>query len=671
MKSEFVHNGHTLRIDIATGHAGVGTVWEGTIYPAFWVSTPDGKRRLLTARGTAAAEKIQLDFGDGAHGSVTIRPTQAGIELVDLAVDLGDLRIIDMFFGVRPLTDAESVSAPDESVPFWPDWRADGFCLPSGRPAPAGSFFRRWDLGHASIALGSFGPAMGTPYAAAFPRPLYAAGLGGDSGWLVAGPGEVPDGALSFEIRSTSGALRWRMREDLWGVGNRSWSAPLRLSWQDTAWDAYAAHFATFPPAREAVRSASCWNTWGDWRSGEKSTVDIARRARELGCEVFAFDDGWETLISNGVPKAGIESDVDSVRQLGLELGFWQSVGWIDDPAAVGLSDADLLRGADGRPRRANWAMDPRDTSGRYCLDPSSERTREFLIERTTRLIETFDPVLLKLDFGYGLPGPDVTAPVDPRYRGERLAHELYGIIAEAARAAKPGVAIQLYGIHPLHANLFDVLALDDMGDHGADEAGGHRHWSVWAALASVTGRAITGSSGYDWAQDAEILLDTAVLGSPSAVLPLLSGAPTVPQLAHRRALHRWYRRSTQWRPLWLDSELGSLSRQPEVRSWGRLEDHALTALCLRDGLASFDGIEFTGDWALISQDDSDVREPGVLAVIPFTAGQLALRCRTEPSVEAFGAGGIWTWHDGVLRLTVSIEDVELGLEGWIVDRDR
>jgi hypothetical protein len=653
-------NGCTLRLDQRTGQAELDSLWTGTLYPAFWV-VAEGKHRLLTVRGEPVdGGVVALDLDGHGTGRAVWRETPVGLDLAELSVELDPaLRIVDMFFGASPLAAQEQTAAPDLEHPFWPDWRADGFCVPSGRPAPAKSFFRRWDLGHARLPLGSFGPAMGGPYAAAFPRPLYAAAMGGDRGWLVAGTGTVPDAALTLEVRSSSAALRWRYREDLWGTGTRSWPVPLRLAWHRTAWDAYAAYFATFPVPRRRPAAFAVWNTWGDFRAGDTRLGEIARAAVDLECEVLAIDDGWETQVSSGAPDRArfprFDADLAQARALGLRIGFWQAVGWIDDPAAVGLTDDDLLRGADGRPRRANWALDPRDPAQHYCLDPSSEGTRRFLTERTERLVRSYRPAILKLDFGYGLPGPDVAAPADPAWRGERLGHELYRIVVEAARRADPDVAIQLYGVHPLHLALTDILALDDMGDHGAvGEGQGHRQWSVWAALAGARGIAVNGSSGYQWDQDDEVLLDTAVLGAPGAVLPILAAPVPAHRLAARRALNRWHRRTATWRPLWLDSEPGSLAAEPEVRSWGRLEPapggEILTALCLRSHPADLPGFEVTGRWAVIAQDDVDIRAgTGRVAVIPFDAGRLVL--------------------PGGAECTVTGDELEGGVEGWIVGR--
>jgi len=73
---------------------------------------------------------------------------------------------------------------------------------------------------------------MGTPYAAAFPRPLYGGGVGGRAGWTFFGVGGPADGALTWQVRSGSGAIEWRCREDVWGAPpshTRRWDNVLHL----------------------------------------------------------------------------------------------------------------------------------------------------------------------------------------------------------------------------------------------------------------------------------------------------------------------------------------------------------------------------------------------------------------------------------------------------------
>ncbi len=99
-------------------------------------------------------------------------------------------------------------------------------------------FFRKWDFGHASIPLGNFGPSMGMPYAAAYPRPLYAGGMGSSAGWVTLGSGAIPDGAMTWRIRSSSATIEILFREDLWGApagSGRRWEKPFRLAWADSA----------------------------------------------------------------------------------------------------------------------------------------------------------------------------------------------------------------------------------------------------------------------------------------------------------------------------------------------------------------------------------------------------------------------------------------------------
>ena len=141
---------------------------------------------------------------------------------------------------------------PSLDLPFWPDWEAEGFGIPSVKGGPLQSFFRRWDFGNANIPLGSFGPSMGTPYSAAYPRPLYSAAVGGPNGWVAFGPGAVPDAALTLRIRSSNAALEYLYREGLWGArkdADRVWEEPFRLFWAHDAWDAYLRLFQSFPPA--------------------------------------------------------------------------------------------------------------------------------------------------------------------------------------------------------------------------------------------------------------------------------------------------------------------------------------------------------------------------------------------------------------------------------------
>lgn len=647
-------------------------IWTGSLLPAFLMGA---EKTFVKARCTenklgAQGGEVSLELPGFGTGGLRVAPTSAGLTVEELRFTWnGETpRIVSMFFGARKL---DTPGWTEE--PFWPDWQCEHYCIPSGKGAPVQSFFRFWDLGNAHLALGSFGPT-GVPYAAAYPRPLYCSAFGGDAGWLVAGPGAIPDGALYLKLQAGAACHHWLYREDLWGAPEgreRVWEQPMRLSWAAEAWDAYLAHFSTFPTEPVSPKhQRSSWNSWGEYKLDILDNKTFLRAVAEnIGADLFTFDDKWETANSTGLINRDrfpdFENDLALARELGMDVGLWQSVCWMADPESVGLDDTDLVPGRDGRPCRANWLMSPY-MDHRPVLDPSSARTRAFIREKTHRLVREFGAKLLKVDFGYGIPNPDAAAPRDPALRGERLAYTLYQLMADAAREADPEITLQSWGLSPLLRPTFNLLALDDLGDAGSQEALGHRQWSVWAALAGANGTAIMASGGYDWEEDADILLNTAIIGSPGGMTPFHPKAgPTPPArgIAKRRALSLWFRRSVQWTPLWLNTEKGRPGRDPLAKCWGRLEDGTLTALALRDGRDKVDdrstihGTDWAGRWALIAQGAGDIFTGEKLACIPFDEGWLKLPSAHAPREIRLVIGfdespwTEWQWRDGWVHL--------------------
>lgn len=682
-------------------------IFSGPLLPGFWLKLSSGDQRFVKAsfdevlgQPGPSGGTIGLLLPGVGHGALRFSTEPWGIRFEELRMtwNVAPPAIIGLYFGSAALTGEEKTVVSSLELPFWPRWSAEGYCVPSGKGAPVQSFFRNWDMGQATFPLGSFGPSLGTPYAAAFPRPLLSAAAGGRNGWVAFGPGTIPDAALTFEVRSTTGTLHYLYREDLWGapaIGTRVWSEPLRLAWAKDAWDAFNQLFSSFGEGEIAkpIHEMANWNTWGNFKDGDYDLRREGDQASALGAQVLVMDEGWETWEGSGILNRQrfphFADDLSYIRQKGLEIGFWVPVGWVKDPNAAGLTPEDLLAGRDKQPRRATWnmAVDSADR-GSYCLDPSSPRAREFLRHRTMEMMREFNPQLLKLDFGYGLPSPDVSAPRKPEFRGERLSFELMRIIVEAARAVNRNVTIQYYGIHPLMRPVTDLVALDDLGDAGGYEIEAHGEWSIWSALAAAQGTAIMASSGYDWNADSDILLDTAVIGAPGSVLPLPHvGQPPLPEdwVSHRQALSRWYRRTAGWKPLWLNSERGALGHEPAMRCFGRTErvgghDH-LTALALRpqkpedDDVTPLRGMHWEGRWALISQDDASIFATRKLACIPFDAGFLEIQLDFRPTrviavrADREEAMDGWTFVNGKLRLEPPAN--RAGLLGFLVMQDQ
>ncbi len=641
-----------LEKDSARLTNGSGVIWNGSLLPSFYLKPSTGENRFVKAHASNISladdgGKLQLEWEGVASGQLVIAPAESGLHFRECSVTWKDAppKIISAYYGA-----SQPPIAPRRDEPFWPDWQAGGVCVPSAKGDPPQSFFRFWDLGRANMALGSFGPS-GTPYAAAFPRPIYAAALGGANGWVAVGPGKIPDGALFLKVVAGASCLHMLHREDLWGApdgSDRVWLEPLRLTWADSAWEAYRRHFGTFhhePESNHHLKSS--WNSWSEYRQGIYENERLIKTATETTHpEIFTFDQGWETGDSTGLIHTerfpNFQADLDLVRSCGMEVGLWQAVGWIHDPAAVGLGPEDLLCSPDGVPCLTNWLCSP-FLEGRYALDPSSEKTRTFIREKTRRLVLELGAKLLKLDFGYGMPALESAAPRDPALRGEMLAATLYRLMSEAAREANPDISLQGWGLSPLQRPAFNLIAMDDLGDCGVHEDQGHRHWSVWAALLGDQGMPILASSGYDWEQDGEVILDTAIVGCPGSILAMQDahGQAPVRGLAKRRAIHRWFRRTVTWKPLWLNSEIGSLVHQPLVKCWGRLEPSpkgdVLTALALRDGSdklidrSDIKNLNWSGRWAIISQTPEDIFTSSEIACIPLDEGTLHFPFQTPP----------------------------------------
>ncbi len=667
-------------------------VWSGSLLPAFWLKPQDSapvflKATIDTAGSTITPHKLELQLDIPPLGSgkmiVDVIPQGLKISTINITWKEEIPAIIEMYFGTSPLNTEQLAYTLDPEKPFAPDWSAFGFCVPGAKEGPAQSYFRNWDLGQANIALGSFGPTLGAPYGAAFPRPTLMAAMGYDTGWITFGAGSIPAAPMTLQVRSGHGCLQFLYREDLWGIPNsksRNWNDLLKITFGKNAWQSMQQYVASIPNDRilSNKHHLAVWNTWGNWKMQNYSISPITQIAQKVGAEILVLDDPWESSQGSGTHHLerfpNFYQEIENIHNSGLHHGIWETLAWVAEPDSLGLSKDDLILDRNGNPCKGSWNFDP-FWINYYLLDISSERAKTFLRKRTIKVMKEVKPRLIKLDFGYGISSPNIGVPRNPAIRGERYCYELSKIIVEAAKSVDPDVTIMYYGISPLFLPLFDMVSLDDQGDLWYEHAAGHDQWSIWASLISQHNIALNGSSGYDWNSDDEILLNTAILGSPGSVLPDNIDGKDIPKafLNRRFALHRWYRKSIQWTPLWLNSELGGMQRPMQLRCWGRMEkidaEDKVTALVLReppsdniDYLASF---SWQGRWALIAQDNQDISSSKELAIIPFDEETfLRFPVKMQPTQVlqiAFDSEKVyskWRWHKGVLELHLEPGDL-------------
>ncbi len=676
-------NNRTFRWDSESGE-GVAQIrasndrpfWRGSLLPAFFLRSLE-KEIYVDAQISGTSDTAQgsielsMSFEDHGTGTMTLSREHWGIRVSRIAVEWSrPTAIVSMHVGTRQLT-ADQARATNLPQSFWPTWSAPEYCVPCVESNPTRSFWRSWNLGDATLPLGSFGDALGTPYAAAYPRPVYAAAMGEAGQWVSLGVGSIPDAALLLQLRASTGAFEWRYREDLWGAPDelhRTWEDPFRIAWGSSAYEAFSRLYGGFDVGvqKSPHHSRTFVCTWGDFKQGDYDLGAKALRSAETTpADVMVIDDHWESWTGSGVPHPtrfpNLSQDVESIRAAGFEAGFWEPVAWVHAPQEVGLTDDDLLCGIDGNPRRWKWSGNPLDSdSTHYLLDPASPKARAFLDERTARVMREFGAVTLKLDFGYSIPGPDVCTSRDPRLRGERLAVEFLRIIGDAARRENPDVTIIYYGVHPLLHDLFDLVSLDDLGDAGPSaerEVDGHSQRCMWAALAGEHGMPVNTSTGYFWEPVTQFLLDTAVVGACGITVGQVDRdgqSATRRQLALWHAILAWRRRATKWRPVWLDVDMGGGGTEPRIRSWAREEADGVhgiahggrvTAVVFRSpsrDVVAKSGLPFlsvTGDWAAISQDGLDLRQSREIALIPASDGSVTIG-RKVISVERYEVSG-------------------------------
>lgn len=664
-------------------------IWQGSLLPAFWIMDSNHQKKYLKATflGEVTNDKVttlKLQFADKGTGSLSIEKESWGISISNFQVKWkGEIpQIIDLYFGTSALPEGRQSLMDEQNAPFSSDWEAFGFCIPGAKEGTVQSFFRFWDFGQTNIALGSFGPSMGTPYGAAFPRPILSAAMGSDQGWMVIGAGNIPNAPMTLKMRSSLGCINLLYREDLWGGGTkeRNWPNPLRITFGENAWMAYRQYFNSFPEKEKLspIHQKAIWNTWGNWRNKEYPIRPIGDFAKQVGAEIFVIDDPWEASQGLGKPDLvkfpTIHDDLEYLHQRNMTHGIWETVGWIGDTVACGLTKSDLICDKNGNPCIGSWNFNP-FAPGYFCIDISSQRSRDFLKERTITTMKTMKPKLIKLDFGYGMPNPNLGVPRNPEFRGERYSFELLKLISETAKSVDPEVTIMYYGINPLYLPLADMISLDDQGDLWYSIKEGHDQWSIWASLLCDKQVAISGSSSYDWTTDDEVILNTFILGSPGAVLGNhLDDGSAVPEkyINRRYAVNKWYRKTIEWQPVWLNSQLGSLIAPPGLNCWARSEKidgkDQMTALVLRGekdkNRKELEAFEWEGRWAVISQSNTGIFEANQLAVVPFDAGLITIKLPSLPvKIERSSTEGTtlfddWKWNDNNLTIRISEEEL-------------
>ena len=172
------------------------------------------------------------------------------------------------------------------------------------------------------------------------------------------------------------------------------------LCWSDRGFGGLSQNMHTFvnhqiipAPWQGKVRPV----LYNDWEGcmfdfNQARLLDLAKRAKGLGCELFVLDDGWfgkrnddkaglgdYTVNQKKLPQ-GLEGLSKKICDLGLEFGLWF------EPESVN-PDSDLYR------KHPDWALtdDFEPVLGRHqlLLDLTKPEVRDYIVENVTKILDS------------------------------------------------------------------------------------------------------------------------------------------------------------------------------------------------------------------------------------------------------------------------------------------
>ena len=145
------------------------------------------------------------------------------------------------------------------------------------------------------------------------------------------------------------------------------------------------------------------YNSWEGcmFDFNESRLVDLAKRAKNLGCELFVLDDGWFGKRDNDLAGLGdyninmkklphgLSGLAQKVNKLGLEFGLWF------EPESVN-EDSDLYRA------HPDWAITDMFPTiyGRHqlLLDLTKPEVRDYIVENVSRVLDSANITYVKWD---------------------------------------------------------------------------------------------------------------------------------------------------------------------------------------------------------------------------------------------------------------------------------
>ena len=181
------------------------------------------------------------------------------------------------------------------------------------------------------------------------------------------------------------------------------------LAWSDKGFNGLSRRFHSFvnrrivPQYWQFRERPVLYNSWEgcyfDFNRGR--LLDLAGRAKKLGCELFVLDDGWfgkrnddkaglgDYAVNKKKLPGGLKALADRINGLGMEFGLWF------EPEAVN-PDSDLYRA------HPDWALtdDLEPVLGRneLLLDLTRPEVRDYIVEQVGQVLDSANITYVKWD---------------------------------------------------------------------------------------------------------------------------------------------------------------------------------------------------------------------------------------------------------------------------------
>ena len=181
------------------------------------------------------------------------------------------------------------------------------------------------------------------------------------------------------------------------------------LCWSDAGFNGLSANMHTFVlnhiiPQYWRLRDRPVlFNNWEGcmFDFNRNRLLDLAQRAKKLGCELFVLDDGWfgkrnddtaglgDYMVNKKKLPGGLRPLVDRINAMGMEFGLWF------EPEAVN-PDSDLYR------THPDWALHDElpDVYGRneLLLDLTKSEVRDYIVDQVSAVLDGANISYVKWD---------------------------------------------------------------------------------------------------------------------------------------------------------------------------------------------------------------------------------------------------------------------------------